>query len=809
MNRIIHPFIRRFLPLLVGLLLTAGCSHDLLVTPDSKTEKSIEETFNSRGEAYLRLQLRIPDMGSASRAGENANGTDDESLISSTNSYIVLFSSSEGPAKARARSVYPLSGLTMGNPESDGTEITRRGTVTLGISKAGIREGESLYALAIINAPLKGSNQTFYFTYSRPPLGPDGARNPKDARLGVVFYNGVNRTERDIVDNSVNDGENNSTFDQMMNMFVSYSPSAGPYQPRGGETDPHPLISKLDEQGARRYILMTNAPLFYRVPTAETMEDFSLRGDGSYTLVPISLDRLYKTGEEAANAANPPAATIYLERCLAKVTVETNTTQENTAGTYTTEDGQTAAYGFELLGWQLLNAARTSYCGHNLNIPLESGVADMDYTSVPLLHPQGYAIHWITYTTNGFSTPVFRFVSSRPIQTGNNQDTPRYRIHWEISPGYTSDKNNLLFTGSTDLPTYLRSEAGPSQALYPLTNTFEVENMKQKTTTGAIFRMRITAPLHPEVDQEIRDYGIFSLSAEPGKYLTFQQMLDRYFDMLCTPQNLQLLAADIAEPGSGLSPETTGWIENWKFLFRHFYLENPALRTLPDASYARQSLNRFLGQTHFDFFPQDGFSGTINGVQWLKTDTEIPTERLNYYLTSSEAWGRDFIHTQRTYSYPGYTNHEGSGFNDAYVIIRAYLTNSIEYLKTAANVPLVTYYRGGITFYRTLIRHFNDAQTPWNQEETPKVFSPVGGIPTVTPYPISEGENRQGANYLGRYAIVRNTWYRLYIDGMNGTGSITPEPFTSAKTDDDVEQNLYLRMAVAPWVRPALQNISF
>lgn len=806
MNRMTHWNIYRFL-LLVGVLLTAGCSRDVLGTPAQESPKPLDEVFNPRGEAYLRLHLQIPDMGKASRADVYDNGTDDEAVISASNSYIVLFSSSEGPAKAKARSVYPLTGLRMGTAETNGGEITNRGSITLGISKAGISEGESLYALAIINAPLQESNQTFYFTYSNSALGPDGERNPKDARLGVVFYNNGNRVERSIVDNSVNDGEGNSTFDQMMNMFVSYSPTAGPYQPRGSETDPHPLISKLDEQGARRYILMTNAPLFYRVP-ADTLESFSLRDDGSYTLAPIDLDRLYQTKDEADNA-DTPAATIYLERCLAKVTVEDNSTQQNTVGTYTTTDNQTAPYGFKLLGWQLLNAARTSYCGHNLNIPLPTGVADMDYTTAHSSNPQGYAINWVRYTTNAPNAPIFRFVSSTPIRTGNSNETPRYRIHWEISPGYISDKNGLLFTGSTDLPTYLNSEVTPSQALYPLTNTFEVENMNQKTTTGAIFRMQITAPRNPALDNEIKSHGIYSLSTDPGKYLSFDQIIDRYFDMLCTPQNLRRLAEDVAVPESGLSPDSLQFMEHWKTLFKLFYQITRDESKSPTVSYARQSLNHFLGQTQGAFFSQKDFSQNINGLQWLKTDENITTERLNYYLTSEHTWGSDFIHTVKSYTNAGYADHTGDGYNDVYVILCAYLTNSIEYLKTATNAPLVTYYHEGIAFYRTLIRHFSDAQAPWNQAETPSVFTPVGGIPTVTPYPISGGENRQGANYLGRYAIVRNTWYRLYIDGMNGTGSIGPEPFTSEKTDDNVEQNLYLRMSVAPWVRPALQDITF
>lgn len=789
------------------ILTLAGCSRELL--PESEggrnTLTSADETFNAKGEAYIRVNVQLPEMsGSVSRATDDAtdHGLPDESLISPSNSYLVLFSGTT-PASAKARSVYPLSDLQISNAATLAGGMTRSGTVTLGITRAGMSDGEKVYALLIANAPLYGSNITFYFTYTRPPLEPGGERDPRKAVFGVVFYNETGRIERTIVNNNVNNGEGNSTFELMMNMIVSYHQGAGPYQPRNTETDRHPLISKLDDEGNRRYIFMSNAPMMYRPVTSD---DYTMQDDGAYTLAEVDVNHIHKTKAGAENDQTP-ALNVFLERIVAKVTVGVNQHPTNTVGTW----NGTQSFGFELDSWQLLNAARTAYCGHNLNIPIadNGGKADMEYVNPRNINPQGYAVNWIRYASNGTTPAVYRFVSGTPVMSG----VDRYRINWEITPGYIGDKAGMLFSGSTSEDVYEKAKASPDEALYPLPNTFNVANMRQRTTTGAIFKVRITAPGDNSTNEEIRDYGLYSISSDPGKYLTYDQMLDKVFDMLCTRENLYRLAEDIATSNSGLQPTNADWLEHWRILFKAFYTNGQ--RVTPTSSYRLDSLARFLNDAKLSFFPQGEFSGDITGEQWLKPDNAIGTPVLNYYLATPDVWGHDFVHTISDYTNAEHQDGTGEEYNDAYVILCAYITNSIAYLKRqTADVPLVTFYKGGWAYYRTLIRHFNEVQTPWNNGETPAIFTPVGDLPpTPVTYPLPqdtpEAENRQGANYLGRYGIVRNTWYRLTIDGLNGTGSIAPEPFTSTKTDDDIQQNLYIRMVAAPWVRPDLQDISF
>lgn len=88
----------------------------------------------------------------------------------------------------------------------------------------------------------------------------------------------------------------------------------------------------------------------------------------------------------------------------------------------------------------------------------------------------------------------------------------------------------------------------------------------------------------------------------------------------------------------------------------------------------------------------------------------------------------------------------------------------------------VKYYRDGATYYyTTLIKHFGESETPWEP-----------------------GESYTEEKHLGRYGVVRNTWYQLSIDGISGPGE--PEiPDLPDEPDDTVEGYIKVSVNILSW----------
>lgn len=88
----------------------------------------------------------------------------------------------------------------------------------------------------------------------------------------------------------------------------------------------------------------------------------------------------------------------------------------------------------------------------------------------------------------------------------------------------------------------------------------------------------------------------------------------------------------------------------------------------------------------------------------------------------------------------------------------------------------ISYYKGGVAYYTALIKHFDD-ETPWDG--------------TV-------GYNNNENDYLGRYGVLRNTWYQLTVTGLKNIGS--PEvPAVTEDYDDPGTQYISVDINILPW----------
>lgn len=86
----------------------------------------------------------------------------------------------------------------------------------------------------------------------------------------------------------------------------------------------------------------------------------------------------------------------------------------------------------------------------------------------------------------------------------------------------------------------------------------------------------------------------------------------------------------------------------------------------------------------------------------------------------------------------------------------------------------VNEFKDGYAYYTILIKHFGDELTPWNPS-TKTTFS----------YPDPNSEE----NWLGRYGVLRNNWYKLDVTGVAAIGASTPGEL-NVNNDDTPDDNL-------------------
>lgn len=86
----------------------------------------------------------------------------------------------------------------------------------------------------------------------------------------------------------------------------------------------------------------------------------------------------------------------------------------------------------------------------------------------------------------------------------------------------------------------------------------------------------------------------------------------------------------------------------------------------------------------------------------------------------------------------------------------------------------VNEFKDGYAYYTILIKHFGDELTPWNPSTK-----------TTLSYPGTNNE----ANWLGRYGVLRNNWYKLDVTGVAAIGASTPGEL-DVNNDDTPDDNL-------------------
>lgn len=203
---------------------------------------------------------------------------------------------------------------------------------------------------------------------------------------------------------------------------------------------------KVDTVAANGFT-MTNAPL-----TKGKSSTAKPTTGETTTLADILTDNIKPTAEEAEQN---PAATIYVERSVAKVTVGGSNT-----GTI-----QSTYIKYNIAGYDLDNTNTTSYI-----------VRNADET----------ATKWYALTSNSSlvsGNDKYRFIGSKPVE----ENSSYYRTYWAKDPNYDNNTTAINYNSSTDPHRFV----GIDQPRYCMENTFDVEHQTQVNTTRAILRVQM------------------------------------------------------------------------------------------------------------------------------------------------------------------------------------------------------------------------------------------------------------------------------------------------------------------------------
>lgn len=226
---------------------------------------------------------------------------------------------------------------------------------------------------------------------------------------------------------------------------------------------------------ATKMLATSNGIVMANAPKWETA------GDTPLTLVPINKDMVHTTAAQA-EAAGDVAANIYVERGLAKVTME----KDNyyiPKGTYNNDE-------VIIKGWVLDVTNKSSFPVHNVDLT-------SSYPDIWKEEGEGTGANQIpTSTVNNAS--INRFHDATVLGEEDEQKSIFRRVYWGKDPNYNTDitdvakEFNLATTADLETDAAKKFETHDdgdvSNPKYCLENTFDIDHMKQNQTTRVLFK---------------------------------------------------------------------------------------------------------------------------------------------------------------------------------------------------------------------------------------------------------------------------------------------------------------------------------
>ena len=214
--------------------------------------------------------------------------------------------------------------------------------------------------------------------------------------------------------------------------------------------------------GTNKYFFMTNAVLSNTIGgNTKPATSIALQ-----TLAPVDKSFIYDT--EAKAEAGQAATDIYVERAVAKVTLDATTDADYLKTTaLTASTGLTLPVKATLSGWSLDNTNKSSYIIRQV--------------------PATFSWDLKTNSTAVTSDP-YRFVGGNPVDPA----VALYRTYWAEDPNYSTAWASGTFS-NVEASAITNTAVGDENPLYCFENTFDVAHQTFQNTTRAILAVKLTS----------------------------------------------------------------------------------------------------------------------------------------------------------------------------------------------------------------------------------------------------------------------------------------------------------------------------
>lgn len=437
-----------YLPLALAATLALGaCSSDNVIDNGGSSPIDL-----SKG-GFIKMSLNLPTDNNRGSRAELNDGLDNEYGIK--NAYLVLFEreNKKSENEATFRGAYELENSDFKDFEAVG-DNPNHVTITKRIAFANDTKpqtGNKLYALVVLN-----NNGLFTV----------------DANHKLTF-NTPNVSARDYVS---------------VSNFINFSKALASTSTDGTT----PFASNVATNG----IFMTNAPLCTKHGgNADPGTDAKIK-----TLADVT-DNIYTT---EAEAKSKPAAEIYVERAVAKVTV-----QQGTEGKLKANKGNTASeISYKLYNWVVDNTNKKSYIVRQ------------------------YDENWNKLNSDKVTATdasKYRFVWSSPVNPNATEANQLYRTAFAQDPEYkttTADPDNYNQMTSNAKMT-LKTTFGNKHPQYCNENTFQVTAQNQDQTTRVVLGVKMSVPGIPTSGTPTYDKDLYTINGNKEVVYTEASLAER------------------------------------------------------------------------------------------------------------------------------------------------------------------------------------------------------------------------------------------------------------------------------------------
>lgn len=430
-----------YLPLALATTLALGaCSNDNVV--DNGGSNPIDL---SKG-GFVKMSLNLPTDNNRGSRADLDDGLANEYGIK--NAYLVLFEGIDEHNKeneAKFKGAYELENSDFKDFEAVGDNpnhvtITKRIAFANGTKP---QSGRKLFALVVLN-----NNNLFTVDATKHELTFD------DTKVDAAAYKSVSN-------------------------FINFSKALASTS-TDGKT---PFASNVATNG----IFMTNAPLCTK-PGGAT-------DPGAIKTLADVTNNIYTT---EAKAKSEPAAEIYVERAVAKVTVQSKSGE--------LEANKASKISYKLYNWAVDNTNKKSYIVRQ------------------------YDNNWNKlYSDKAADANKYRFVWSSPVNPNATDDNKLYRTAFAQDPEYkttTADADNYNRIASNASMT-LSPTFGNEHPQYCNENTFQVTAQNQDQTTRVVLGVKMSVPGIPTSGTPTYDKDLYTINGNKEVVYTEASLAER------------------------------------------------------------------------------------------------------------------------------------------------------------------------------------------------------------------------------------------------------------------------------------------